>query len=125
MSEVERFCVRGCPVLLVLLAGCHIRHDFTTPDAGTDAGTIPDGGPSWSGALRFNGIGAYTSVPEPGASEVAFTIEAWFRARAMTGVIAELAHISGAVTIAADRSIYLRDGAVCFYVYEPTRSVLC
>jgi hypothetical protein len=113
----------------VLLAGCHIRHEFTSPDAGTDAGTIPDGGadsgPSRSGALRFNGVGGHVSVPSPGASEVAFTIEAWFRSTAMTGMIAEIAQVSGTVTIAADRSIYLRDGAVCFYVYEPTRSVLC
>jgi hypothetical protein len=57
------------------------------------------------------------------ASETAFSSELWFRTTNATGVLLEI--YSSGSRIGADRSTYLKDGSVCFYVYAPAYSELC
>jgi hypothetical protein len=56
-----------------------------------------------------------------GANEDSFSSELWFRTTALTGMLFEVYTPGGG----ADRSTYLKDGAVCFYVYAPNYSELC
>jgi hypothetical protein len=71
-------------------------------------------------ALRFDGIGDVVVFPTGGADEHAFTEEVWFKTDAPTGMLLEVFATAG-----ADRSLYLKGGAVCFYVYTPAFSELC
>jgi hypothetical protein len=73
-----------------------------------------------SHALRFDGVGSLVVFPTGGADEHAFTAEVWFKTDAPTGMLVEVFATSG-----ADRSLYLKSGAVCFYVFTPAYSELC
>jgi len=87
-------------------------------DAGSDAGAEAGSG---IGALRFDGVDDVLALPTTGVDETAFTWEVWFRSTATTGMLVEV----HATTGGADRSLYLEDGKVCFYVYTPAFSELC
>jgi Concanavalin A-like lectin/glucanases superfamily len=106
-------------------------------DAGPDAGAIDASsdssldGPSeaadadWTrAALAFNGSSTLVTLPtaDGGASLTAFTTELWFKTTAATGMLFEV-YSSGAV--GADRSTYVKNGTVCFYVYTPSYSEIC
>jgi hypothetical protein len=71
-------------------------------------------------ALRFDGVDTVVVFPTGGADEQAFTAEVWFKTDAPTGMLVEVFADSG-----ADRSLYLKSGAVCFYVFTPAYSELC
>jgi hypothetical protein len=110
------------------------------PEAGTDAsldsGTdapLHDGAPDAMdaatgslGALSFDGIADYVHLPAAtgGASEVAFSVELWFRTTSITantGSMFEVYNSQGA----ADRFLSLNSGAVCFYVYTSPPQQVC
>ena len=75
-------------------------------------------------ALRFDGVGDYVKIPAApgGAGETAFSSEVWFKTTAPTGMLFEVYSES---PVGADRSTYLKNGAVCFYVYTPAFSEIC
>ncbi|MBP9113614.1 MAG: LamG domain-containing protein [Polyangiaceae bacterium] len=88
------------------------------PDASLDAPV--DAAPKGN-ALRFDGVNDMISFTTAAGnvSETAFSSELWFRSTTMTGMLLE---VFGA---GADRSIYLKDGKLCFYVYTPGFSYAC
>jgi hypothetical protein len=96
--------------------------------SGGSAGTGGSGGVGGSGgsaanvnhALRFDGLADEVVFPTGGADEHAFTVELWFKTDAPTGMLVEVFANTG-----ADRSLYLKSGAVCFYVFTPAFSELC
>jgi hypothetical protein len=94
------------------------RSCFSAPTG--DAGAVSG---SNAGALHFDGVDDTVLLYSGSqiASETAFTEEAWFRTSSPTGSIIEVFSASGG----ADRSLYLLDGKVCFYVYEPAFSATC
>jgi hypothetical protein len=81
------------------------------------------GGAIAKGALHFDGVDDVVTLPaDPGgANEDSFSSELWFRTTALTGMLFEVYTPGGG----ADRSTYLKDGTVCFYVYTPNYSELC
>jgi len=83
------------------------------------------GGDSADGhALLLDGIDDYVKLPAAAgaANEAAFSSELWFKTSAPTGMLLE---VYSTVQTGADRSLYLRTGKVCFYVYAPSYSELC
>lgn len=95
--------------------------------AGTDAAEV-DAGTSDAGAtgnaLHFDGIDDRVAIRGEvgGFRRDAFSEEAWFRTRTSSGAMLEL---HSTVRTGADRTLYIRAGLVCFYVYSPTRSSRC
>jgi hypothetical protein len=90
------------------------------PDGGDAASTSSTG----TGALRFDGLSAQVDVPLGigAVSQTAFSSELWFKTTAPTGVVFEVYSDNPA---GADRSTYLKNGQVCFYVYTPAFSEIC
>jgi Concanavalin A-like lectin/glucanases superfamily len=97
----------------------------TPSDAGGDAadGSACDAG-STRAALRFDGLTAYVRLPASpgGASNTAFSSELWFKTTAQTGVLFEVYSDN---PVGADRSTYLKNGQVCFYVFTALASEVC
>lgn len=107
--------------------------DLSAPDAATDAGPLLDAEPADAepadtgpagGALHFDGIDDRVAIPgeRGGFRRDAFSEETWFRTRTSSGALLEL---HSTVQTGADRTLYLRAGQVCFYVYSPMRSSRC
>jgi len=94
--------------------------------SGGDNGSGGNGGGSAGSAgnhaLRFDGASDQVAFPTGGADEHAYTVELWFRSAAMTGMLVEVFSTTDG---GADRSLYLKNGAVCFYVFTPAYSELC
>jgi hypothetical protein len=93
-------------------------------DAGSEADAPAEAGPV-SFALNFNGTSSYVQLPAAsgGANETAFSSEIWFKTTTPTGMLFEVYAATGAT--GADRSTYLKNGTVCFYVYAPAASEIC
>ena len=99
------------------------------PDVGSDAATdapadVVVDAPVDAGisrALRFDGVDDVVNftIPAGSPSETAFTEETWFKTTAATGMLLEV-YGSG-----ADRSLYVKTGKVCFYVFTPSYSEIC
>lgn len=91
----------------------------SSSDASIDAmnDTAPPANHSTT-ALLFDGTNDQVVI-SGGANEAAFTAELWFKGTKATGMMLEV-YGSG-----ADRSLYLVDGKVCFYVYTPAYSAIC
>jgi hypothetical protein len=89
---------------------------------GAATGTGGTGGAGTGRALRFDGVDDSVTLPAgPGAAnETAFGSELWFKTTTLTGVLFEVYGPNG-----ADRSSYLKEGKVCFYVWTPSYSELC
>jgi len=121
-------------------AGADVSDGASTdasPDAGTDAnvdaGTdapLDDGATDAMdaatgdlGALSFDGIDDWVHLPAApgGASEVAFSVELWFRTTTVIGNMFEVYDSGGG----ADRFLSLNSGAVCFYVYASPYQQIC
>ncbi len=85
-------------------------------NGGAGGGTETGGGH----ALRFDGVNDQIVFPTGGASEQSYTAEVWFRSTVTTGMLVEVFSTNG-----ADRSLYLKDGSVCFYVFTPAYSETC
>ena len=102
--------------------------DAASLDAGSSDAGSSDAEPSDAGAtgnaLHFDGIDDRVAIRgEPGGfRRDAFSEETWFRTRTSSGAMLEL---HSTVQTGADRTLYLRAGQVCFYVYSPTRSSRC
>lgn len=62
------------------------------------------------------------TLPAETPSETEFSAEAWFRTTAQGGMLVEI--YSGS-PVGADRSLYVKDGKACFYVYGAKLSSVC
>ena len=105
--------------------------DAASPDAarlmdatpGVEVDTMPavDAAPTVGRALRFDGVNDLVNLYTNNAlaDQDSFTSEVWFRSSAATGMFLE---VFGA---GADRSLYLRNKKVCFYVYIGGFSEIC
>jgi hypothetical protein len=93
------------------------------PDAADATVDSPDAHYQSLGALSFDGINEWVHLPAAtgGASEVAFSVELWFRSRSNTGNMFEVYGTGGG----ADRFLSLNTGAVCFYVYASPITQVC
>jgi hypothetical protein len=104
--------------------GTNIGPDTSDAGTGADAADsrVPDAAFGSVGALSFDGQDDFVHLPAApgGASEVAFSVELWFRSKRTTGSMFEVYDASGG----ADRFLSLNSGAVCFCVYaSPTPNV--
>ena len=91
---------------------------------GLSSGTAGTGGGTTFGkALRFDGIDDTVTLPAgaDAANETAFSAELWFKTTTQTGMMFEVYTPGGG----ADRSLYFKDGQVCFYVWTPAYSEIC
>jgi hypothetical protein len=105
--------------------------DAVAPVDAADAKAPDDAGPPvdaadarvWqsTGTLSFDGVDDVVNLAAAvgAASETAFSAELWFKTTAATGMLFEV--YGGG----ADRSIYLDNGKLCFYVYTPAYSTVC
>jgi hypothetical protein len=93
------------------------------PDAADASIDATDAAYQSLAALSFDGIADWVHLPAAagGASDVAFSVELWFRSRSDTGNMFEVYDSGGG----ADRFLSLNAGAVCFYVYSSPIVQIC
>lgn len=83
---------------------------------GAASGGAASGGAAPAGnALLFDGVDdEVLATAAGGANEAAFSVEVWFKTSSPIGMLVE---VFSANPIGADRSLYLKMGKVCFYVF--------